>query len=37
MSERDQRGKLDAVAASLFLQAWLDSRREEDDDGTAQA
>lgn len=36
MSERDRRGKLDAVAASLFLQAWLDSRREEDDDGTTQ-
>jgi putative Holliday junction resolvase len=36
MSERDRRGKLDAVAASLFLQAWLDSRREEDDDGATQ-
>jgi putative Holliday junction resolvase len=33
MSERDRRGRLDAVAASLFLQAWLDARREEDDDG----
>jgi putative Holliday junction resolvase len=36
MSERDRRGKLDAVAASLFLQAWLDSRREEGDDGATQ-
>lgn len=36
MSERDRRGKLDAVAASLFLQAWLDARREEDGDGPAQ-
>ena len=26
MSERQMRGKLDAVAASLFLQAWLDSK-----------
>lgn len=34
MSERDRRGKLDAVAASLFLQAWLDARREEDGSGT---
>ena len=25
MSERDMRGKLDAVAASLFLQTWLDA------------
>ena len=37
MSERERRGKLDAVAASLFLQAWLDARREEDDDGPTQA
>ena len=27
MSERDMRGKVDMVAASLFLQAWLDARR----------
>ena len=26
LSERDMRGKVDMVAASLFLQAWLDSR-----------
>ncbi len=37
VSERDRRGKLDAVAASLFLQAWLDSRREEDDRGATDA
>jgi putative pre-16S rRNA nuclease len=37
MSERDQRGRLDAVASSLFLQAWLDARREEDEDGPTQA
>jgi len=37
MSERDRRGRLDAVAASLFLQAWLDARREEDDGGATQA
>lgn len=29
MSVRDQRGKLDAVAASLFLQVYLDSRAAE--------
>lgn len=26
MSERDMRGKVDMVAASLFLQSWLDKR-----------
>ena len=26
MSERDMRGKVDMVAASLFLQSWLDER-----------
>lgn len=26
LSERDMRGKVDMVAASLFLQTWLDSR-----------
>ena len=26
MSERDMRGRVDAVAASLFLQTWLDAR-----------
>ena len=28
LSERDMRGKIDMIAASLFLQAWLDARRE---------
>lgn len=28
MTEREMRGKLDAVAASLFLQSWLDARRD---------
>ena len=27
-SERNMRGKVDMIAASLFLQAWLDSRSE---------
>jgi putative Holliday junction resolvase len=27
LSEREMRGKIDMVAASLFLQAWLDARR----------
>ena len=27
MREREMRGKIDMVAASLFLQAWLDGRR----------
>ena len=26
LSEREQRGKVDMIAASLFLQAWLDAR-----------
>ena len=26
LSERDMRGKIDMIAASLFLQAWLDAR-----------
>lgn len=29
MSEREMRGKIDMIAASLFLQAWLDARREQ--------
>lgn len=28
LSERQMRGKVDMVAASLFLQAWLDARRD---------
>lgn len=28
VSERNMRGKVDIIAASLFLQAWLDSRSE---------
>lgn len=28
LSERAMRGKIDMIAASLFLQAWLDARRE---------
>ena len=27
MGEREMRGKIDMIAASLFLQAWLDARR----------
>ena len=27
MAEREMRGKIDMIAASLFLQAWLDARR----------
>lgn len=27
LSERDMRGKIDMIAASIFLQAWLDARR----------
>lgn len=27
LSEREMRGKVDMIAASLFLQAWLDARR----------
>lgn len=34
MTERDMRGKIDMVAASLFLQAWMDARfLEEETDG----
>lgn len=29
-SEKEMRGKIDMIAASLFLQAWLDARREEE-------
>ena len=28
LNERAMRGKIDMIAASLFLQAWLDARRE---------
>ena len=28
LGEREMRGKIDMIAASLFLQAWLDARRE---------
>lgn len=31
MSQRQQRGKLDSVAAALFLQAYLDARRPVED------
>ena len=27
MSEKDMRGKIDMIAASIFLQTWLDSRK----------
>lgn len=27
LTERDMRGKIDMIASSVFLQAWLDSRR----------
>ena len=30
MSEKEMRGKIDMIAASLFLQAWLDSRNRAD-------
>ena len=29
--EREMRGKIDMIAASLFLQAWLDARREREE------
>ena len=32
LSERQMRGKVDMIAASLFLQAWLDARTRKDDD-----
>ncbi len=28
LSERDMRGKIDMIAASLFLQSWLDKRQQ---------
>ena len=31
LSEREIRGKIDMIAASLFLQAWLDARREREE------
>lgn len=31
LSEREMRGKIDMIAASLFLQAWLDARREREE------
>lgn len=33
LSERKMRGKVDMVAASLFLQAWLDAQNRKDDSG----
>ena len=30
LSEKEMRGKIDMIAASLFLQAWLDSRNRVD-------
>ncbi len=30
MAEKQMRGKVDMVAASLFLQTWLDAREQED-------
>ena len=33
LSEKQMRGKVDMIAASLFLQAWLDSQRERDERG----
>lgn len=30
LSERDMRGKVDMIAASLFLQSWLDARVHEE-------
>ena len=30
MDEKAMRGKIDMIAASLFLQAWLDARRQSD-------
>ena len=30
LSEREMRGKVDMIAASVFLQAWLDARRISD-------
>ena len=33
LSEKQMRGKVDMIAASLFLQSWLDSRQERDGRG----
>lgn len=33
LSEKQMRGKVDMVSASLFLQAWLDSQRRKEDRG----
>ena len=33
LSEKQMRGKVDMLAASLFLQSWLDSRQERDERG----
>lgn len=33
LSEKQMRGKVDMIAASLFLQSWLDSRQERDERG----
>lgn len=32
LSEKQMRGKVDSVAASLFLQTWLDAKRAQDRD-----
>lgn len=36
LSERKMRGKVDMVAASLFLQAWLDAQNRKDDYGVSR-
>ena len=33
LSEKQMRGKVDIISASLFLQAWLDSQRRKEDRG----
>lgn len=33
LSEKQMRGKVDMVSASLFLQAWLDSQKRKEDRG----
>ena len=33
LSEKQMRGKIDMISASLFLQAWLDARRGKDSHG----
>ena len=35
LREREMRGKVDMVAASLFLQAWLDARAAREGEGAA--